>query len=374
MKSLPLRDFALLIALLLITLFFAWQSPAFLSAQNLSNLGVDFAITAVLALGVLLVLLPGQTDLATGSGAGLIGGMAAVLTTQHHWPAPLAMAVGAAVGVALWTAMGTLIVKQRLPAFIMTLAGLLVFRGLHWMMIGSTTVPVRIGDQENLLSLLTTWRLPPLAGWVLAGAVAAVLGVLALRDRARRAALGLALEDRDTAFARWLVQAQLLGLLVLLLNQHHGVPLAVLILGAVAVGVQVLTRSTPFGRALYAIGGNREAALLSGIRVDRTIIIAFALTGVAVALTGFLRSAYGGANTTVTGNLMELDAIAACVIGGVSLTGGKGSVAGVLFGALIMAVLLNGMQLMAVDPAHALIARGAVLALAVWMDVALARR
>jgi D-xylose transport system permease protein len=148
----------------------------------------------------------------------------------------------------------------------------------------------------------------------------------------------------------------------------------VLVLGVTAVMVHLLTRHTPFGRHLYAIGGNREAARISGINVDRTVIVAFALLGLVVAITGFLQTAYAGGSTTTVGTLMELDAIAACVIGGVSLVGGTGSVGGVLFGALIMAALLNGMTLLSVSPEMKYIARGTVLALAVWMDQALNRK
>jgi D-xylose transport system permease protein len=137
--------------------------------------------------------------------------------------------------------------------------------------------------------------------------------------------------------------------------------------------VHVVTLHTPFGRYLYAIGGNEEAAVVSGVPVRKVVIGAFALMGLIVALTGFMQTAYAGASTTTIGSLMELDAIAACVIGGTSLRGGRGSVAGVLFGALIMASLLNGMTLMAVSPEAKYIARGAVLALAVWLDLRVAR-
>jgi D-xylose transport system permease protein len=374
MNKPALRDFSLLIALAAIVGFFAWQSPAFLSARNLSNLGVEFAITAVLALGVFLVLLPGQTDLSTGSGVGLFGGIAAVLVIQHDLHPGLAMALALVAAVALWAGVGWMVVRQRIPAFIMTLAGMLVLRGLHWKVIGSQTIPVKIGDQDNLLSLLTIWHLPKAAGWVLALAVAAVLGWTTWNARRRRRAHGLAVEDGDCAFARWLIAAQLLLLAVAVLNQFNGVPLPVLALGAVATVVYVLTRHMPFGRHLYAIGGNAEAARISGIRVERTVITAFALCGAIVALTGFLQTAYTGGSTTTVGTLMELDAIAACVIGGVSLSGGVGSVSGVLFGALIMAALLNGMTLLAVSPEYKYIARGLVLALAVWMDVRVSRR
>jgi D-xylose transport system permease protein len=134
----------------------------------------------------------------------------------------------------------------------------------------------------------------------------------------------------------------------------------------------VLTQHTPFGRYLYAVGGNEEAALISGVPIQRTVIGAFALMGLIVALGGFMQTAYSGASTSTVGSLMELDAVAACVIGGASLRGGRGTVPGVIFGALIMATLLNGLTLMAVSPEVKYIARGVVLALAVWVDVKLA--
>lgn len=143
--------------------------------------------------------------------------------------------------------------------------------------------------------------------------------------------------------------------------------------GAIAFAVYLLTQHTAFGRHLYAIGGNAEAALVSGIPVRRVVIVAFAIMGGIVAVTGFLLTSYTGNSTADLGEWMELDAVAACVIGGVSLRGGRGTVLGVLFGALIMACLLNGMTLMAVTPEFKLIARGTVLLAAVWMDVRLGR-
>jgi D-xylose transport system permease protein len=368
------REGGLVLVLIALIIFFAIMSPAFLSARNLSNLGVEFAITAILALGAFLVLLPGQTDLATGSGVGLAGGCAAVLISHYAWPAPLALSLSTVITVALWTLMGWFIVKQRIPAFIMTLAGMLIFRGVHWSVIGSQTIPLEVAGQSNLFSGLTSWYLPPSLAWILVVVIAALSAWSALNNRRRRVQYQLPVDERDVAFAKWFIPQQLIILLVVILNQYHGVPLPVLLLGIVAVGVHQLTRHTPFGRHLYAIGGNREAARISGIHVDRTVIIAFALLGIIVATTGFLQTAYAGGSTTTVGTLMELDAIAACIIGGVSLAGGSGSVGGVLFGALIMAVLLNGMTLLSVSPEMKYIARGLVLALAVWMDQALNKR
>ena len=162
-------------------------------------------------------------------------------------------------------------------------------------------------------------------------------------------------------------------LTILLLNQFRGIPLPLIILAVVALAIHILTRHTPFGRQLYAIGGNEEAAFISGVPVQRIVIGAFMVLGGIVAITGLMQTAYAGASTTTIGDQMELDAIAACVIGGTSLRGGRGSVIGVIFGALIMASLLNGMTLLAVSPELKLIVRGAVLTLAVWMDVKLAK-
>jgi D-xylose transport system permease protein len=375
MKSkLTVRDFSLLLSLLAIGVFFALAAPQFLSARNLSMLAVELAITATLALGMLLVILPGHIDLSVGSGVGLMGGIACVLIINHGWPAWAALIVSGVVALGLWTAMGALIVRERIPAFIITLGGLLVFKGVFWLVIGSHTIPVVPGGSTNLYSLLTTYYFPPLASGVLVALVFAGLLVLNLRARRRRVSLGFAVDDREVAFLKLFVTAQGLLLFVLIVNQFRGIPLPVVILGTVALVIQVITRHTPFGRHLYAIGGNEEAAFVSGVPVQRTVIGAFTLLGGIVAITGLMQTAYAGATTTTVGDSMELDAIAACVIGGTSLRGGRGTVLGVIFGALIMASLLNGMTLLAVAPEMKFIVRGVVLTLAVWMDVKLAKR
>ena len=366
-----LRDYSMLIALAAIWAFFGFEQPLFLSSRNLSLLLIELSITASLALGMLLVLLPGQIDLSAGSGVGLAGALAAVLVFWHGAPAPLALLVALLVCVLVWSAMGALIVRQRIPAFIITLGGLLIFKGLHWLTIKNQTVPVAEGGQNNLFSRLTTYYLPPLAGFVLVGLVVAALTVSTLRARSRRASYGFQIPDAERTFLSLFVTAQLLFLLLIITNQYRGIPLPALILGGLALFVHLLTAHTPFGRYLYAIGSNEEAAFISGVPIQRTVIFAFALMGGVVALTGFMQTAYAGASTPTVGSLMELDAVAACVIGGTSLRGGRGSVTGVLFGALIMASLLNGMTLMAVSPEIKFIARGLVLALAVWVDVKL---
>ena len=373
-SKLTLRDFSMAIALVLIWVFFASQQSAFLSSRNLSLLMIELSVTAILALGMLLVLLPGHLDLSAGSGVGLTGAIAAVLVFNREWPSIPAMLAAIAAALVIWTLMGLLITKQKIPAFIITLGGLLVFRGAHWLIIQSQTVPVVEGGSTNLYSLLTTYYLPAWAGYALAGLVAAALIATKLRARVRRQRYGFEVDDNELVFLKLFLTAQVLFLGVVITNQYQGLPLAALILGVVTVGVHVLCQHTTFGRYLYAIGGNEEAAIISGVPVQRIVIGAFAIMGLVVALSGLMQTAYAGASTTTVGNLMELDAIAACVIGGTSLKGGRGSVLGVVFGSLIMASLLNGMTLMAVSPEIKMIARGTVLALAVWLDVRLSSK
>ena len=177
-------------------------------------------------------------------------------------------------------------------------------------------------------------------------------------------------DDFETSFLKLFIGIQALLLLTVVMNLHKGIPLSLAILGLVAYAINLLTRNTPFGRHLYAIGGNEEAARLSGVPVARTIIVAYVILGAIVALTGFLQTAYGGYSTSTVGKLMELDAIAACVIGGTSMSGGIGIVPGVLVGALVMASLDNGMSLINLENFWQFIVKGLVLILAVWADTA----
>jgi D-xylose transport system permease protein len=371
--SLPFRRLAMPLALIGICAFFAFRESAFLGPRNLTQLFVEFSITGTLALGMFMILLTGQIDLSVGSGVGLIGGIAATLVFHQGWPAPAALAAGFVVALVLWTLMGTLIVRQRIPSFIITLGGLLIFKGLFWLVIQNSTVPVSRGDQDNLYSLLTTYYLPAPVGLAIAAAVLLGLALGVWRTRQARLTHGLPVKSWGAIAAATVGTAVGVVGLVVICNQFRGVPLTLLVLAATAGSVYFLTRHTPFGRYLYAIGGNEEAAVLSGIAVNRVLVGAYMLMGVTVALTGFMTTAYSGASTTTVGDLMELDAIAACVIGGTALRGGRGTVGGVIFGALIMTALLNGMTLLAVSPEIKFIARGGVLALAVWMDVRLGR-
>ena len=185
-QRLSIRDFSMVIILMLIGAYFALAAPQFLSARNLSMLITELSITGTLAMGMLLIILSGHIDLSVGSGVGLIGGIAAVLVTQHDLPAPVAMLAGLTVGMLLWWAMGSLIVRERIPAFIITLGGMLVFKGSFFKVINNSTVPVAPGGSSNLLSSLTTFYLPPVLGLILAAVVTAVLVYVTLKRKLQR--------------------------------------------------------------------------------------------------------------------------------------------------------------------------------------------
>ncbi len=361
-SKLSIRDFTLVIALIGICGFFGYSAPEFLGPRNLSNLMVELSLNATLAMGMLLIILPGHIDLSVGSGLALLGGIASVLTTRMGWPAPAGLAVGLLAGIVIWHAKSWLIVHERIPAFIVTLAGLLVYRGLFWLVIDNETVPVVGGGQSNLYSALSSYHLTPAVGYGIATMVAAVLVLSFVRNRRQDG-------GDETSFLKTFIGVQAVFLFVIIANQHRGIPLPAIIFAVVCLATFTLTRHTAMGRHLYAIGGNPEAALVSGIPVRRVVMTAFAIMGGIVAVTGFLLASYTGNSTTDLGEWMELDAVAACVIGGVSLRGGRGNVTGVVFGALIMACLINGMTLLSVSPEYKLIARGLVLLAAVWMDM-----
>ena len=369
MPKFSVRDLSMAFILVTIWIFFSIVSPSFLSPSNLSNLAIELSITATLALGMLLVILPGMIDLSVGSGVGLIGGLSSVLIFHHNLPAPAAMGIGIVIAIILWSLMGTLIIKQRVPSFIITLGGLLIFKGLFWLVIENSTVPVTQEGQDNFYSLLTTYYFPFWMGYAVGAAIILTISFKTVKNKILGKPHDYAIGCPEITFLKLFVASQAIFLLVLTMNSYRGLPLSFTIMCLIAWAIYILTKHTPWGRHLYAIGGNEEAAHLSGINVSKVVISAYTLLGVIVAVTGFLQTAYGGYSTTTVGNLMELDAIAACVIGGASLKGGRGNVFGVLFGALIMATLLNGMTLMAVSPEIKFIARGLVLVGAVWMDV-----
>jgi D-xylose transport system permease protein len=342
---------------------------ALLDPRNVSQLLVEVPVNAVLAVGMLLVILTGHIDLAAGSGVGLTGGIMAVLATRHGVAPALAACCAVVVAIVLWWGMGWLVVRQRVPAFIVTLGGLQALKGLFWVVIENRTVPVAPGGVQNVVSGLTTSYLGAETGWAVWGVVVGLSAVAVWRRRVRRAGLGLVNEEAEPVFLRWFLGVQASALVVVVCNGYRGIPLPMVILCGLAWLVHLLLRHTVLGRYMVAVGGNESAARLSGVPVGAVTLFAFAAAGAVVGLTGLMQTAYAGYSTADIGTLMELDAVAACVMGGVSLRGGSGTVTGVLLGAAIMGVLAKGLSLMGVGPELKYMVRGGVLVLAVWLDV-----
>jgi D-xylose transport system permease protein len=314
------------------------------------------SVTSLLATGMVLVIVAGQIDLSVGAMSGLLGALAAIAATRLGWPLPLAYALAPALGVALGAMQGSLVARLRIPPFIVTLGGMLVFQGaLLGLTRGITVTP------PPAFLLVGQTYLPPLMGSVLI--LAFVLFC------ARRMA-----KSQGAERWRWLAVLTLVAWFVRTMNEYEGVPVPVLLLVAVASLLALVATRTPFGRHLYAIGGNREAAFYSGVPIERRITGVFMVMGALAGVAGVVLTARVGAATTDAGRMMELDAIAAAVIGGTSLLGGRGSVWGALLGALVMASLDNGMSLLDTEAFWQPILKGAILVAAVAADMAGRRR
>lgn len=371
LKSINLQVFVMLAAIVVIMLFFTFTTEgAYLSARNISNLLRQTAITGILAVGMVFVIVSAEIDLSVGSMMGLLGGAAAIFDVWFGWPLPLTIVVTLLAGLLLGAWNGWWVAYRKVPSFIVTLAGMLAFRGILIGITNGTTV----APTSGAMSQIGQSYLPGGLGFGI-GAVGLMLFVAwQWRRRTRRAQLGLPVAAPAGDVTRQSILALLVLGAIYLLNDYRGVPTPVLILTALMLAGIFMATRTAFGRRIYAIGGNIDAARLSGVNVERTKLAVFAINGLMVAIAGLILSSRLGAGSPSAGNIAELDAIAACVIGGTSLAGGIGSVAGAVMGAFIMASLDNGMSMLDVPTFWQYIVKGAILLLAVWMDSATKRR
>ncbi|WP_299998744.1 xylose ABC transporter permease XylH [uncultured Cedecea sp.] len=371
LKKLNLQMFVMIAAIVVIMLFFTWMTDgSYLSARNISNLLRQTAITGILAVGMVFVIISAEIDLSVGSMMGLLGGVAAIFDVWFGWPLPLTIIVTLALGLVLGAWNGWWVAYRKVPSFIVTLAGMLAFRGILIGITSGTTV----SPTSEAMSQIGQSYLSNGLGFGIGALGLMVFVAWQWRLRARREALGLVTKASSSTIGRQALTAVIVLGAIWLLNDYRGVPTPVLILVLLMlVGMFMATR-TAFGRRIYAIGGNIEAARLSGINVARTKMAVFAINGLMVAVAGLILSSRLGAGSPSAGNIAELDAIAACVIGGTSLAGGIGTVAGAVMGAFIMASLDNGMSMMDVPTFWQYIVKGSILLLAVWMDSATKRR
>jgi D-xylose transport system permease protein len=369
-----LRAYTMLFALIAIWLFFDYStSHIFLQPRNFSNLMRQTAVTGVLAVGMLMVIVAGQIDLSVGSVVGLAGGIAAIAQGWWGWGLAPSLLIGIAVAVAIGAFRGSLVAYLNIPAFIVTLGGLLAWRGVILGFSAGETIPLRL---QGFKSIGQDYA-GPVVGWVIAAvSVAAIVWLNVSRNRARKRH-GLSVPGLASTVFRILIPAAVVVWFIYMMNTYElepgryaGIPIPVLIFLAIALAGAFLTQNTTFGRYLYAIGGNPDAARLSGINIRKLTLAVFCIMGALTGVAAIIYTARVGSASPDAGQLLELDAIAACVIGGTSLMGGRGTVFGAILGALIMASLDNGMSLMSVKPYSQSIIKGAILVAAVGLDMA----
>jgi D-xylose transport system permease protein len=366
-----LGSLPVVLGLVAVWIYFQSANSNFLSSGNLTNLMLQIASFGTISVGVVLVLLLGEIDLSVGYVSGLAASTMAVLNVKSDWPAVWAIVAGVAVGTGIGLLQGTWVTKLRVPSFVVTLAGFLAWQGALLHVLGPTG-SINVTD-DTIVALAGTFYSDAI-GWALAALAVGVtvLAVVRRRRRARAAGLaGVALRDdllKVAVVALGTIAA------VAVFNDDRGVPLAVLIFVGFVLLVDFLTRRTVFGRHIYAVGGNAEAARRAGIRVDRVRITVFVLASTLAACGGILgASRLLAANQSSGSGDILLNSIAAAVIGGTSLFGGRGTAWSALLGALVIGSIANGMDLIGQESDIKFMVTGAVLLVAASID-AVSRR
>ena len=373
-----LRQNGMMVALLAIVFFFTIVvrlsiDVDFLSAQNITNLFLQNSYVIIMALGMLLVIVAGHIDLSVGSIAAFTGAVAAVLTVNMGLPVVVVIPAVLVVGGLIGAAQGYWVAYWRIPSFIVTLAGMLVFRGLTlWLLNGQN-----IGPFPKSFQSLSTGFIPDLIGegkpnlTAIAVVVlaAAILTWLGWRARQRDAEFGIEQEPMGFFIARNAIVAAALIFVGYKLASFRGLPNVVVVLSILTLLYAFFTENTVAGRRVYALGGNEKAARLSGIRTNRLVFFCFVNMGVLASLAGMIVTARLNSATPKAGTGFELDVIAAVFIGGASMTGGSGRIIGVVVGALIMGVMNNGMSILGIGIDYQQVIKGLVLLAAVIFDV-----
>jgi D-xylose transport system permease protein len=366
-----MRESTLLVVLAAIWVFFyVTTNGTFLTQRNLILLALQTSIVSLAAISAVMLIVTRNFDLSVGSAVALVGVVLALLTVKFNVDPALAVLAALGVGLTMGAWQGFWVTRMGVSSFIVTLAGMLYFRGISMIATnGATVAPL-----PPSLKQLATGFLPPLASIVVIGLAFLVFSALRLAELRHARTLGVisnfngeALRALSPAFAGMVA--------AIWLASWQGLPYLVVLVALCALAADVLMRRTRFGVQLYAIGGNPEAARLSGIKVNRVIFQNFLIAGLAYGITGIaLTARVSGAVAGSAGLSLELDAIAAAIIGGTSLTGGRGRVFGALVGALLMGSLNNGMSLMNVATFYQDTARGVVLLIAVAIDQLSRRR
>ena len=360
------------VGLVLIAIVFSTLNGHFLSAENLTNLALQMAATGTIALGIVLVLLLGEIDLSVGSVSGLSAVVMTLLYTQQGWNPALAVLGALVTGAVIGALHGLMRTKLAMPSFVVTLAGLIGWLGLMLFLLGKAGT-INLPFDRGIATLSDTW-LAPWLGWALVVVLVGTHLASSLVTQRMRLAAELAAPSTTWVLARSAGLAVLLVAGLLVLNADRGVPLTLVIFGGLVVLVDLALRRTVWGRRMYAVGGNAEASRRAGINVTQVRILAFVGASTLAAVGGVLAaSRLAAVNQTSGGSDILLNAIAAAVIGGTSLFGGRGRAYAALLGILVIQSITNGMLLLNVDSSVRFMVTGAVLAIAVAID-SLARR
>lgn len=368
------REYGMLITLVAIMGFFQYMTDGTLMQPlNLTNLLLQNSYIVIMALGMLLVIVAGHIDLSVGSVCGFIGALAAVLMVEYHWHFLPASLVCLLCGGVIGGLQGWFVAFSRIPSFIVTLAGMLVFKGLALALLAGQSV----GPFPAEFQLLSSGFIPDLfsveglkvTSLLLGVAVAVALAVAGVRARANRLKHGVQAEPLAFFVARTAVFAALLVYFSYLLASYKGLPNVLVVMALLIVLFDFVTSRTTIGRRIYAMGGNEKAAKLSGIKTERLSFYAFINMGVLAALAGLVFAARLNTATPKAGLGFELDVIAACFIGGASASGGVGKVMGAVIGAFVMGVMNNGMSILGIGIDYQQVIKGVVLLAAVLVDV-----
>lgn len=368
-----IRQSGIFLAFLAIAVLFAVLNPSFLSPGNLTNIVLQYSYILVLAIGMLFVILLGQIDLSVGSVVAVTGALSAVLVIKNGMPWWVGVIAAIVLGLIIGAWQGFWVAYVGIPGFIVTLAGMLLFRGLTFQVLENVSLSPFPKAYYNIANGFFNGLLGGM-GFDVFTLVIFGIGVLGFayqqfRSRKARIAYNQAVESMALFIGKIVVIAAFVMWFAFQLSRSRGLPFVLVILAILVLIYGMLANSTVFGRDVYAIGGNISAAALSGINVKSVTFWTYVNMGFLSAIAGIIYSARMNGAQPSAGNMFELDAIAACFIGGASTTGGIGKLSGALVGGLIMAVMSNGMQLMGASTSTQQMVKGLVLLLAVAFDV-----
>ena len=369
-----LREYGMLISLVAImVLFQVLTDGTLLRPLNLTNLLLQNSYVVIMALGMLLVIVAGHIDLSVGSVCGFIGALAAVLMVEYEWHFVPTAIVSIFAGALIGAAQGWFVAFRKIPSFIVTLAGMLVFKGLTLALLAGQSV----GPFPEAFQRLSSGFIPDPIGGAALRTTSLVVGALAaaalvffkLRGRAKLAAHGMAQEPYAFFLVKNLFFAAIILFFSYLLATYKGLPNVLIVMAVLIVAYDFVTNRTTIGRRIYALGGNEKAARLSGVKTQRLAFLTFVNMGALAALAGLVFAARLNTATPKAGLGFELDVIAACFIGGASASGGVGKVMGAVIGAFIMGVMNNGMSILGIGIDYQQVIKGLVLLAAVFIDV-----